>query len=82
MGYSTNLYLGDHHLVLIAMIIHLGKLDFFTNLDCWAIKGDDFPYQPSFMVRSIREVVIKFTQIHIIIIQYHLVGGFNPSEKY
>ena len=24
--------------------ICLGKLHYFTNLNCWAIKGDDFPY--------------------------------------
>ena len=24
--------------------INLGKLEYFTNLNCWAIKGDDFPY--------------------------------------
>ena len=39
-------------------ISDLGKLSYFTNLNCWAIKGDDFPnpnhdFQGSAAVRSL-----------------------------
>ena len=27
---------------------HLGKLQEFTNLNCWAIKGDDFPIKTNY----------------------------------
>ena len=45
---------------------HLGKLEYFTNLNLAAIKGDDSPnpFTIIYGFRSLVEVVMKFTQIH------------------
>ena len=46
--------------------IYLGKLSYFTNLNCWAIKGDHFPQSNyEIVVRENSEAVMKFTQIYV-----------------
>ena len=52
--------------------IYLGKLEYFTNLNCWAIKGDDFPIKtmiPGFG-RSEVVIVYQYIYIHIYIYTY------------
>ena len=45
--------------------MNLGKLEYFTNLNILAIEGDDSPRETIiYGFRSIREVVIKFTQMN------------------
>ena len=51
--------------IIYEIDMYLGKLQYFTNLKCSAIKGDNSPYQPSSTVRSLVEVVIKFTQMYM-----------------
>ena len=56
--------------------LYLGKLSYFTNLNSSAIEGDDSP-NPNhhlFMVRSAREVVMKFTQLYVLWNQHHLLA--------
>ena len=48
--------------VLCLLQVRVQSLHEFTNLNCWAIKGNDFPYQEMIRrARSRREVVISFT---------------------
>ena len=46
--------------------MHLGKLEYFTNLNSSAIKGHDFPnpFTIIYGFRDTSEVVMKFTQMY------------------
>ena len=53
-----------HAVPIYVPYIWLGKLQYFTNLNCWAIKGDDFPKaNHDSRVRENSEVVIIYPDV-------------------
>jgi hypothetical protein len=64
--------------------IYLGKLSYFTNLNCWAIKGDHVPQSNyEIIVRENSEGVMKFTQIVMLVcckLIYSIVGWSSSDS--